>query len=381
MRVYADNAATTSLSDSAFSAYTYALKKVFGNASSVHTSGFEASCMLEDAREKISKLLGASNGKIIFTSGGSESNNTALLSAALRGVACGKRHIVSSAIEHASVLETLRHLEASGFEVTYIKPQHNGITDVDAFCDALRKDTAIATLMYANNEIGTIQPVSECAEICHRQGIVFLCDAVQATGHIKLDISNLGVDMLSLSAHKFHGPKGVGALFVREISLLEPLIHGGEQEFSKRAGTENVPAIYATAVALETALDQREQKNKRILAMREHITEEILKIPGTVLNGDSAKRLAGNANFSFEGVGGEQLLYLLDTYGVEASSGSACAARNPEASHVLLSLGASYEQARSSLRITLDEYNTDAEVEHIVSTVKKAVNVIRKTTI
>lgn len=377
MRVYADNAATTALSDEALAAYAYALKRVYGNASSVHSTGYEASCTLEAARERLLSLLGADGGRMIFTSGGSESNNTALLSAAWHGAAHGKRHIVSSSIEHASVLETLRRLESEGFEVTYVAPERNGIVDGARLCAALRDETALLTLMLANNELGTLQPVSECAEYCKSRGIPIHCDAVQVVGHLPINIHSLGVDTLSLSAHKFHGPKGVGALFVRDGFPIQPLICGGEQEFGARAGTENVPAIHAAAAALEASLEMRDEKNKRLLTMREQLVDELLTLPGTVLNGDRYARLAGNANFSFEGVGGEQLLYLLDSYGVEASSGSACAARSSEASHVLLAIGATFETARSSLRITLDEYSTQEELEYIISSVKKAVEAIR----
>ncbi len=377
MRVYADNAATTALSDEALAAYTYALKNVYGNASSVHGTGYEASCMLEAARERLSSLLSADGGRIIFTSGGSESNNMALLSAARHGAAHDKRHIVTSSIEHTSVLEVLRRLESEGFEVTYVAPERNGIVDAERLCAALRDETALLTLMLAHNELGTLQPVSECAEYCRARGIPMHCDAVQVAGHLPINIRSLGVDTLSLSAHKFHGPKGVGALFVRDSLPILPLICGGEQEFAARAGTENVPAIHAAAAALEASLERRDEKNERLLALREQLIDELLKLPGTVLNGDRDKRLAGNANFSFEGVGGEQLIYLLDSYGVEASSGSACAARSSEASHVLLAIGAPYETARSSLRLTLDEYNTQDELEYIISSVKKAVEAIR----
>lgn len=377
MSIYADNAATTPLTHHVLSVYTDTLKNIFGNASSVHGTGFAASCALEGARESLARLLGCASENIIFTSGGSESNNLALLSAAHFGELSGKRHIVSSAIEHPSVLEVLKLLSRRGFEITYVRPDESGIVAADDIDAAIRPDTALAVLMHANNEIGTLQPIRETAELCRRRNVQFHCDAVQSAGHIRLNAAELGVDTLSLSAHKFHGPKGIGALLVRDASLIKPLIRGGEQERGLRAGTENVPAICAMAAALEESLCGVEEKQKAILSMRERLIDGILTLDGSHLNGDRQSRIAGNANFSFDGIGGEQLVLLLDSYGIELSSGSACAARSSAASHVLLAMGAASDRAGSTLRISLDEYNTQSEVDEIISAVKRAVAAIR----
>ncbi len=377
MSIYADNAATTRLSPHVLSVYTEALCNIFGNASSTHSSGFAASCALENARADIAHALGCEAENIIFTSGGSESNNIALLSAAAIGEKENRRHIVSSSIEHHSVLEVLKYLERRGFEVTLVDPRENGIVSSDDIASKLRPDTALVTLMHANNEIGTLQPIVQTAALCRKQGVPFHCDAVQSVGHVRLELSTLEVDTLSLSAHKFHGPKGVGVLFARDVSLITPIIRGGEQERGLRAGTENVPAICAMAAALTESLSGLREKQEKVLAMRERLIDEILTLDGAYLNGDRTERLAGNANFSFDGVGGEQLVYLLDSFGIELSSGSACAARSSEASHVVLATGASFERARSTLRISLDEYNTASEVDEIARAVKRGVETIR----
>jgi len=375
MNIYMDNASTTALSQKALDAYVDALSHSNGNPSAVHSRGFEAFTALENSRSEIARLFNCSSEQIVFTSGGSESNSLALLSAANIGKRSGKRHIVTTAIEHHSVLEVLNNLE--GFDITYVKPQSNGIVSAEDVISAVRTDTVLVSVMLANNEVGTLQPVGDIASFCRERGVIFHTDAVQAAGHVMIDVDGLGCDMLSLSAHKFHGPKGVGALYVRDKKLITPIIRGGMQESGLRAGTENVPGIVAMAAALRESLDDRVKKNGAILALRERLIEGILNIEGATLNGDRKNRLDGNANFSFDGVGGEQLVLLLDSYGIAASSGSACAARSPDPSHVLLAMGLKRSAAASSLRLSLDEYNTDREIDEVVRTVTKAVNNIR----
>lgn len=377
MKIYADNASTTFLSDAAFKAYVDALRSANGNASSIHSSGYDAFCAIDDARCRIASLLGCRSEQIIFTSGGSESDSLALISTAKLGIKTGKKHIVTSSIEHHAVLEVLRELERTGFDVTYVDPRKNGIVSADDIRLAVRADTVLVSVMYANNEVGTVQPISDIASVCRSNGIVFHTDAVQAVGHINIDVDAMGIDIMSIAAHKFHGPKGVGALYVRDPSMICPLIRGGMQEFGLRAGTENVPGIVAMAAALEDSLADRNLKNEKIKAMRERLIDGILKINGSHLIGDREMRLDGNASFCFDGVGGEQLVILLDSYGIEASSGSACTARSPEPSHVLTAMGINKDLAASSLRLSIDEYNTESEIDDIINAVTTAVCNIR----
>jgi len=377
MSIYVDNASTTFLCESAYMAYTDSLRNLYGNPSSVHSSGFAAFSALEEARNKLGELIGCLPEQVVFTSGGSESDNLAIYGAAARGAENGKKHIVSSAIEHHAVLEVLGHLEKLGFEISYVMPDEYGIVSAEAVAKAIRRDSCLVTVMYANNEVGTVQPISEIAKVCREHSVAFHTDAVQAVGHILINASDLNVDLMSLSAHKFHGPKGIGALYVRDRKLIEPLIRGGMQESGFRAGTENLPAIISMTAALEDALSNRDVKNEKILSMRERLIDEILKISGAHLNGDRHKRLPGNANFCFEGIGGEQLVLLLDSYGIEASSGSACSARMPEPSHVLRAMRIDKALASSSLRISIDEYNTEEEITQVINKVTFAIERMR----
>ena len=377
LSIYMDNAATTHLSDAAYRVYIDALHNCNGNASSAHSDGFAAFCALSDARERISSMLSCHPEQIIFTSGGSESDNLAIMSCAAYGEKCGKRHIVASSIEHHAVLEPLRYLESNGFSVSYVVPREDGIVDVNDVISSIREDTAFITVMYANNEIGTIQPIDEIAAECKKRGILFFTDAVQAVGHIEISLDSVNIDMMSMSAHKFHGPKGTGVLYVKDRNLLSPIIRGGMQEQGARAGTENVPAIVAMAAALEDSLKDRDTKNAAVLHMRERLIDGLLQIKGAQLNGSRALRLEGNVNVSIENVGAEQLVLLLDSYGIAVSSGSACTARFPAPSHVLTSIGVDNVLASSSIRLTIDEYNTPDEIEAVIETVKDAVYKIR----
>ena len=378
MKIYADNAATTKMSRPALEAMTACLAEVYGNPSSLHSAGQEAYQALTDAREKIAALLGCQANEIIFTSGGTEADNQALRSAAALGARSGKKHIVSTAFEHHAILHTLDRLKTEGFEITLLDVPPNGILSPEQVMDAVRSDTCLVTVMYANNEIGTIQPVSEIGAGCRSKGVLFHTDAVQTVGHLSLDLREEGVDMLSLSAHKFHGPKGVGLLYCRRGTPLSSLIHGGAQEKGRRAGTENVPGIVGMAAALEDSLKDLPLKQQRISSLRDTLIRNLAKIPGAYLNGDAEMRLSGNVNFSFEGIDGEALLMILDEKGIAASSGSACTAGSMEPSHVLLALGRSYELAKGSLRLTLDEENTGEEVETISKEVSAGVTLLRK---
>ena len=378
MKIYADNAATTKMSRPALEAMTACLADVYGNPSSLHSAGQEAYQALTDAREKIAALLGCQANEIIFTSGGTEADNQALRSAAALGARSGKKHIVSTAFEHHAILHTLDRLKTEGFEITLLDVPPNGILSPEQVMDAVRSDTCLVTVMYANNEIGTIQPVSEIGAGCRSTGVLFHTDAVQTVGHLSLDLREEGVDMLSLSAHKFHGPKGVGLLYCRRGTPLSSLIHGGAQEKGRRAGTENVPGIVGMAAALEDSLKDLPLKQQRISSLRDTLIRNLAKIPGAYLNGDAEMRLSGNVNFSFEGIDGEALLMILDEKGIAASSGSACTAGSMEPSHVLLALGRSYELAKGSLRLTLDEENTGEEVETISKEVSAGVTLLRK---
>ena len=377
MLVYADNAATTALSDVAKKALFDTTERVWGNPSSLHTVGQEAKTVLEGAREKIAALLGADPKEIYFTSGGSEADNQAIVSAARNGAKRGKKHIVSTKFEHHAVLHTLDRLAKDGFEVTLVDVHENGVVRPEEIAAAIRPDTCLVSVMYANNEIGTIQPIREIGAICREKKVPFHCDAVQAVGHIPVNVKDDNIDMLSLSAHKFHGPKGIGVLYAKRGILLSNIIDGGAQERGKRAGTENIPSIVSMAAALEESCAHMEENAKKIARMRDRLIEGLSKIPHSRLNGDREKRVPGTVNFCFEGIEGESLLLMLDMNGIEASSGSACTSGSLDPSHVLLAIGLPHEIAHGSLRLSLSEYNTDADVDHILATVPGIVTYLR----
>ena len=366
MFVYADNAATTKLSQEALAAMMPALTDLYGNPSSLHQAGREAEAALWDARERIAACFSAKPREIYFTSGGSESDNWAIRSAAETGARKGKRHLITSAFEHHAVLHTLKKLEKEGFEVTYLPVHEDGLVRPEELRAAIREDTALVTIMYANNEIGTIQPVEELGAICREKGVLFHTDAVQAAGHLPIDLSAAPIDMMSFSGHKFHGPKGVGGLYVRTGVLLRNLIEGGAQEFRKRAGTENLPGILGMAAALEVSCRNMEASAQRVSHMRDRLLQGIRSIPATRVNGSLTHRMPGNLNVCFEGIEGESLLLRLDLAGICASSGSACTSGSLEPSHVLLAIGVPKELAHGSLRLSLDETNTEEEVDHIL---------------
>lgn len=378
MRIYADNAATTKMSPTAIKAFTDTMETLYGNPSSLHSEGQYAAEELRNAREKIANALGCRADQIYFTSGGSESDNQAIISAARIGERKGKKHIISTAFEHHAVLHTLDRLEKSGFEITYLDVHENGIIDLNELKDAIRDDTALVTVMYANNEIGTIQPVHEIGKICEEKKVLFHTDAVQAAGHIDINLDILKADYLSLSAHKFHGPKGVGVLFARRKNYLSPLIDGGAQEFGKRGGTENLPAIVSMAEALNEAKSTLSENTEKVLKLREKLIGGLLEIPHSVLNGDRETRLPGNVNICFEGIEGEALLLMLDMKGVAASSGSACTSGSLEPSHVLLAIGRPHEIAHGSLRLSLTHTNTEEEINRIIDVTKEVVGKLRE---
>ena len=377
MQVYADNAATTKISQAALKAMMPAFETYYGNPSSLHSVGQEAKELLEDARERIAQCIGAEPREIYFTSGGSEADNQAILSSAKLGAKKGKKHIISTAFEHHAVLHVLEKLEKEGFEVTYldVKTNHN-ITAQDVK-NALRPDTCLVTVMYANNEIGSVLPISEIGTICKEAGVIFHTDAVQAVGHIAIDVKAQNIDMLSLSGHKFHGPKGVGALYCRRGIMLSNLIDGGAQERGKRAGTENLPAICGMVAALEDSLANLEANTAKVTALRDKLIAGLSQIPHCALNGDPVNRLPGNVSFCFEGIEGESLLLLLDMKGVQASSGSACTSGSLDPSHVLLAIGRIHDVAHGSLRLSLCEYNTEEEIDHILAVVPEVVAYLR----
>ncbi|MDE6029935.1 MAG: cysteine desulfurase NifS [Clostridiales bacterium] len=375
--IYVDNAATTATCDEAIAAMTPYLKTVYGNPSSLHTAGQLAKEALENARARIAAHLNADAGEIYFTSGGSESDNQALRSAAANGLKRGKKHIVTTAFEHHAVLHTLKKLEREGFEVTYLDVHENGIVTPEQVKAAIRPDTALVTIMFANNEIGTIQPIAEIGEICRANKVVFHTDAVQAVGHVPIDVKAMNIDMLSLSAHKFHGTKGVGALYVRRGVPLNAFIDGGAQEKGRRAGTENLAGIAAMAAALDSVCGGMDKTAKRLSALRDKIIKGLSVIPHSKLNGDPTKRLPSILNMCFEGIEGESLLLLLDDKGICASSGSACTSGSLDPSHVLLALGLPHEVAHGSLRISLSEANTDADAEYIIKSVAEVVEYLR----
>ncbi len=375
--IYVDNAATTSMCDEAVQAMLPCFQGVYGNPSSLHTVGQIAKEKLEEARAEIAALLGAKAGEIYFTSGGSEADNQAIRSAARVGLAKGKKHVVTTAFEHHAVLHTLKQLENEGFEVTYLDVHESGLVTAEEVAAAIRPDTALVTIMYANNEVGTIQPIKEIAEVCRERKVTFHTDAVQAVGHIPVNVSEDGVDMLSLSAHKFHGPKGVGLLYCRTGVPLKNLIEGGAQEKNRRAGTENLAAICGMAAALKAAVSNLDKNMKKEAALRDKLIAGLSKIEHSKLNGDAKIRLPGNVNMCFEGIEGESLLLLLDEKGICASSGSACTSGSLEPSHVLLALGLPHEVAHGSLRLSLSEGNTGEEIDYIISEVPKVVEYLR----
>ena len=375
--IYADNAATTKMSKTAIAAMLPYLDEIYGNPSSLYLAGQKAKEALETARQTIASLIGAEAREILFTSGGSEADNQAILSAAHFGAAKGKRHIISDTIEHHAVLHTLKKLEKEGFEITYLPAHENGIVHGDELEQALREDTCLVTIMTANNEIGTIQPIRELGKICRAHGVPFHTDAVQAVGHIPLNVKDDNIDLLSASAHKFHGPKGVGFLYAKRGVRLQNLIEGGAQERGLRAGTENVGAIVAMAAALEEAVGSMEQTAGRLTVLRDRLIAGLSEIPHSALNGDAKKRLPGNVNFCFEGIEGESLLLLLDDKGICASSGSACTSGSLDPSHVLLAIGRVHDVAHGSLRLTLGEDATEAQVDEIVAAVKDVVSRLR----
>lgn len=377
MYVYADNAATTAMSETALEAMLPCLREEYANPSSLHTPGQRAAEKLAEAREIFARHLGASPAEITFTSGGSESDNQALRSGAMLGLRKGKKHIISTKFEHHAVLHTLQALEKEGFEVTLLDIPSDGVVTAEQVRQAIRPDTALVSVMFANNEIGTIQPIAEIAAVCREAGVLFHTDAVQAAGHLPIDVKALGVDMLSLSAHKFHGPKGVGVLYARRGVALTNVIYGGAQERGRRAGTENVPGIVGAAAAFEEACAHMGENAQKMTALRDRLIRGLTAIPHTVLNGDAERRLPGNVNVCFEGIEGESLLLMLDAKGIAASSGSACTSGSLDPSHVLLALGRPHEVAHGSLRLSLSHYNTDADVDHILSVVPGVVEYLR----
>ena len=378
MNVYADNAATTAVSKAALDAMLPCFQELYGNPSSLHTPGQLAAEKLAAAREVFAKHLNAAQPReIIFTSGGSEADNQALRSAAAIGKRQGKMHIISTAFEHHAILHTLQALQKEGFEVTLLDIPADGVVTAQQVKEAIRPDTCLVTVMFANNEIGTVMPIAEIGEICHEAGVLFHTDAVQAVGHLPIDVQAMHIDMLSCSAHKFHGPKGVGALYVRRNIPLTNVIHGGAQERGKRAGTENIPGICGAAAALEEICGKMEENTAKLTAMRDKLIEGIMQIPHTVLNGDAKRRLPNNVNVCFEGIEGESMLLWLDAKGIAASSGSACTSGSLDPSHVLLALGRPHEIAHGSLRLSLSDYNTMEEMDYILETLPGVIQYLR----
>ena len=377
MRIYADNAATTAMSPAAIEAMLTCIRESDGNPSSLHSAGQKAAEALADARARIAARLGCEPSELIFTSGGSEADNQALRGAAHLGAAKGKKHIISTAFEHHAVLHTLRRLEKEGFTVTLLDVHENGIVTPEQVQAALRPDTCLVSVMYANNEIGTIQPIAEIGRVCREAGVLFHTDAVQAVGHLDIDVKAQNMDMLSLSAHKFHGPKGIGALYLRKGIYLEPLIEGGSQERGRRAGTENLPAILGMAAALEEACEHRVENTARLVPLRDKLIAGLSAIPHAALNGDARQRLPGNVSFCFEGIEGESLLLLLDDKGICASSGSACTSGSLDPSHVLLAIGRVHDVAHGSLRLSLGEDVTEEEIDYLIAAVTETVSYLR----
>ena len=377
MKIYADNAATTRPSKTAISVMMKALEDVYGNPSSLYSTGQEAREALEQARADVAAVINAEPREILFTSGGSEADNQALRSAAAIGKKNGKMHIISTAFEHHAILHTLERLEKEGFEVTLLDVHEDGLVRLDELEDAIREDTCLVTIMFANNEIGTIQPIAEIGAICKKHNVLFHTDAVQAMAHVPIDVKAMNIDMLSASGHKFHSPKGVGFLHCRKGVRLTNLIDGGAQERGKRAGTENVPGILGMAAALKEAAANMEKNAVHMSAMRDRLIAGLQQIPHSALNGDAIKRLSGNVNFCFEGIEGESLLLLLDDKGICASSGSACTSGSLDPSHVLLAIGRVHDVAHGSLRLTIGEDVTEEEIDYMIASVKEVVEYLR----
>ena len=377
MNIYADNAATTRMSENAINAMIPYMKDVYGNPSSLYEIGQKAKEALEDARRRAAAVLNCDAKEIYFTSGGSEADNQAIISAARLGEKKGKKHIISTTFEHHAVLHTLKRLEKEGFEIELLDVHSNGVVTATQVADAIREDTALVTIMYANNEIGTVQPISEIGAICREKNVLFHTDAVQAIGHISVDVTRDNIDMLSLSAHKFHGPKGVGILYAKKGILLTNIIEGGAQERGKRAGTENLPGIVGMVTALEDATKDLDGYKNKLLPLRDKLIAGLDAIPYSELNGDRTLRLPGTVNFCFEGIEGESLLLLLDDKGISASSGSACTSGSLDPSHVLLAIGRPHEVAHGSLRLSLAEDVTEEEVDYLIKSVKEVVEYLR----
>ncbi len=377
MQIYADNAATTRMSAAAIESMIQTMQNTYGNPSSLYTIGQVAKEELEAARAEIAAIINAEPREIIFTSGGSEADNQALLSAAMLGKKKGKMHIISSMFEHHAILHTLNKLEKNGFEVTLLPVHENGIVRVDELADAIREDTCLVTIMTANNEIGTIQPIEEIGRLCREKGVIFHTDAVQAVGHLPIDVKAQNIDMLSASAHKFHGPKGVGFLYAKKGIVLSNLIEGGAQERGKRAGTENLPGIVSMTTALKEAVEKMETANAHKTKIRDYLIQGLAQIPHSALNGEAENRLSGNINFSFEGIEGESLLILLDQRGISASSGSACTSGALDPSHVLLAIGRIHDVAHGSLRLSIGDEITMEEADYIIEAVKEVVAYLR----
>lgn len=375
--IYADNAATTKVSKAALAAMLPCFEQIYGNPSSLYAFGQEAKEALEDARARIARCLNADPKEITFTSGGSEADNQALRTAAALGAKKGKKHIISTAFEHHAILHTLDALKKEGFEITLLDVHENGLVTAQQVAEAIRPDTALVTVMYANNEIGTIQPVAEIGAVCREKGVLFHTDAVQAAGHLPIDVKAQNIDMLSISGHKFHGPKGIGVLYAKKGIRLENLIYGGAQERNKRAGTENLPAIAGMAAALEESLAHLDETTAKLIRQRDQLIKGLAEIPHSILNGDAEHRLPSNVNFCFEAIEGESLLLLLDDKGICASSGSACTSGSLDPSHVLLAIGRPHEVAHGSLRLSLGEDITDEEIRYIIDAVKEVVDYLR----
>ncbi len=377
-RIYADNAATTKISQTAMAAMISAMENTYGNPSSLHQIGMEANGALQSAREQISRCIGCMPKEIYFTSGGTESDNQAILSAAVLGERKGKKHILSTRFEHHAVLHTLEKLEKQGFEIQLLEVGEEGMVTAEQVEKAIRPDTCLVTVMSANNEVGSVLPIGEIGTVCRGRGVLFHTDAVQAVGHIPVNVKEQNIDLLSFSAHKFHGPRGIGVLYARRGTELTSLMEGGGQERGKRPGTENVPAVMGMAAALKEACVRMEETGKAVAAMRDRLIEGLLQVPHCILNGSRLSRLPGNVNFCFEGVEGESLLLLLDGKGICASSGSACASGALDPSHVLLALGRPYEIAQGSLRLTLDERNTEEEIDYMLREIPRVIEHLRK---
>lgn len=375
--IYADNAATTRMCPAAIQAMTACMEENYGNPSSLYSFGQKAREALDNARERIAACLGCSPREITFTSGGSEADNQAIFSAAKLGEKKGKKHIISTAFEHHAVLHTLERLQKQGFEITLLDVHPEGIVTAQQVRDAIREDTCLVSVMFANNEIGTIQPIAEIGAVCRQKGVLFHTDAVQAMGHVRLNVAEQNIDMLSLSAHKFHGPKGIGVLYAKRGILLDNLISGGAQERGKRAGTENLPAIVGMAAALEQAAAHVDEYAARLIPLRDRLIQGLEKIPYSELNGHRSLRLPGTVNFCFEGIEGEALLLLLDDRGICASSGSACTSGSLDPSHVLLAIGRPHEVAHGSLRLSLDDDVTEAEIDYLIQSVTQVVAYLR----